>query len=455
MEEIRYGNDEENSECFTHQIEYYKYNDIIFGIIPSMDEVFVPSERYNLPTVIMSKKKPIFHESYKRKERIKRVFVLTNACNLQCSYCFEGEHTKSEMFNKNEIKNNIKEMFREAEEKNRKIVSFSLFGGEPSINWDAIETAITITKEMEFLTGIRCYKAIVTNGLMSVEQIRYLAKNLDYIYFSFDGPKKLFLQQRKPKGDSQVYDIIFRNAKEVYKENTYLAFKITVTKLTVNYLKEIDDFFSYNFPTCGRLYQPCMVDTNDDLYISFGDFLNKYLELKRYSIFKKNLTTSLYKNKPSDRFCNLMIRNVVYPDGSVLACHRSSMCIREDAVKKAFKVGICDANGVIHRDVEKQKYIKGFKVDNIPECRVCPLKYHCCGGCATIKLLSGDGNMFRKADYCNDFIKFSYSNILSRLLENEKIIVESLPEKVLLPDNRMNEELFRKTMINKIITIEE
>ena len=85
-----------------------------------------------------------------------------------------------------------------------------------------------------------------------------------------------------------------------------------------------------------------MVDHDDELYISFGEFLEKYLELKRYTLFSKNMSTSLYKNKPSDRFCNLMVRNVIYPDGNVLTCHRSNMCIPDDAVEREFKVGSCN-----------------------------------------------------------------------------------------------------------------
>lgn len=449
--------DKENmdSNCFIHKIDYYIYRNKVFGIIPTMDKVFIPRKECNYPTSIISKEKPIFHKSYKRKQRIKRVFVLTSACNLQCSYCFEGNHISKQKFDADKLKLCIEEMFNESVLSNKKLISFSLFGGEPSMNWKAIETAVSVAKDLEKKTGIKCYKAIVTNGVMPISHIQYLASNMDFVYFSLDGPKELFLKQRKPSGGSDVYDIIFRNAKEVYEKGTYLAFKVTVTKLTIEYLKEIDDFFAYNFPTCSRLYQPCMVDENSELYISFGKFLRKYLELKRYSVFSKNLTTSLYKNKPSDRFCNLTIRNVVYPDGSVLACHRSNMCVPEDDVKKEFKVGYCDDNGIIHRDNKKQQYLEKFTVNQINQCSTCPLKYHCCGGCATIKLLSGSKDMFRKADYCEDFMKFAYTDILSRLFQDEEEFLNYLPQKIFVTDNEMEENDFKNYVVERMITIEE
>ena len=441
-------------EQFSHAVYYYKYKDRIFGIIPSMDKFFSVKNEREFPKYILSESKPLFHESFIRKTRIKRVFVLTNACNLQCSYCFEGEHNASINMNPDDIVLGVENMFHEAQVLGKKIISLSLFGGEPSMNWEAIVETVRIVKKLEEENRIRCYKAIVTNGAMKSTQALYLAANFDYVYFSFDGPKELFLQQRKPKAGDYLYDLIFNNAKLVYKYGAYLSFKITVTKLTIDYLKQIDDFFADEFPTCSRLYQPCMVNEDDSLYIYFGNFLEKYLELQRYSLFKKNMTTPLYKNHPSDRFCNLSIRNVQYPNGTVLACHRSNMCIGDDKIKENFYVGICK-NGKICKDKEKVENIKKFTVDNINECSKCPLKYHCCGGCATIKLLSGNGDMFRKADYCEDLKKYSFTLMLSRLFDNQIDYLKTLPEKNIVSNGTIKQSIFENTIVEKILSIEE
>lgn len=441
---------------FEHPIDYYLYNENIIGIIPSLDRAFICKKTENYPTKIMSLQKPLFHSSYKRKKRIKRVFVLTSACNLRCSYCFEGSEHKPKNLDISTIKYSVQKMFEEAMLNNKQLISFSLFGGEPTMNWEAVEIAITTAQWLEKETGIRCYKAIVTNGVMSHNHAKYIAENIDFIYFSFDGPKELFLQQRKPKGGSDVYDIIFRNAKEVYRSNAYLSFKITVTSFTIDHLKEIDDFFAYYFPTCGRLYQPCMVDESDELYITFSDFLEKYYKLQKYSIFANNMTTSLYKNKPSDRFCNLVIRNVVYPDGSVLACHRSNMCIPEDDVKRVFKIGHCKNDGTIIKDDMKIQNMELFNVSQIPACKECSLRYHCCGGCATVKLLSGNHDMFRKADYCEDFKKYAFTMIYERLFDrfNNDVLIKA-PTKLEISELSMFETDFNTYIAEKMITIEE
>lgn len=441
---------------YIHPIQYFSYDDKVVGILPSMDKAFLIKSGLDLPEAIVGEEKPIFHKSYKRKDRIKRVFVLTNACNLQCSYCFEGTHNVNKVMEPEMVENGIKQMFSEAKRLNKKLISISLFGGEPSMNWESVEKAINTSKMLEQETGIRCYKAIVTNGVMDKSKIIYLADNMDFIYFSFDGPRDLFLKQRKPKGGNHVYETIFNNAQEVYKRGTYLSFKITVTKHTIDSLEEIDDYFSYYFPTCGRLYQPCMVDPEDELYISFGEFLEKYLELKRYTIFPKNMSTSLYKNKPSDRFCNLMVRNVIYPEGKVLTCHRSNMCIAEDAVEREFKIGSCSKDGRIIYLADRKKYMESFVVDSISDCKDCPLKYHCCGGCATIKLLSGNHDMFRKADYCEDFLRYAWTEVLSRLLEVDLNMIGTLPKKIKpQKGNNIEEVKFFNEYVEKCIEIEE
>lgn len=444
-------------ECnfkYSHEIEYYKYGKQLIGVIPSLDKVFTAKKLNGYPTSVISKQKPLFHESYKRKPRIKRVFVLTNACNLHCAYCFEGNPDKLQMMPNTTIKAGIEEMFREAIEQELSLISFSLFGGEPTMNWSAIETAVATATELERSTGIRCYKAIVTNGVMPEEYCKALAKMMDFIYFSFDGPKELFLQQRKPRGDVEIYETILQNAGTIYNIGTYLSFKVTVSKLTIDYLKEIDDFFTWNFPTCSRLYQPCMVDTDSPLYISFGDFLEKYYELKQYSVFSKNMTTSLHKNIPSDRFCNLMIRNVVYPDGTVLACHRSNMCIPDDQVKATFRVGYCDDIGYIRKDQETCKWLETFTVNEIAECRLCPFRYHCCGGCPTVKLLSGNGNPFRKANYCDSYLRFIFTDLITRLNQQKESYLVEMPRKITFNDYAIEWDMFEENVVETIISME-
>ena len=92
----------------------------------------------------------------------------------------------------------------------------------------------------------------------------------------------------------------------------------------------------------------------------------------------------------------------------------------------------------------------------ISSCKICPMRYHCCGGCATIKLLFGNHDIFRKADYCEDFQKHIWTEIISRLSDPEISFLNQLPiECCSEPDFQIEEELFLESYVEKMITIEE
>ena len=84
------------------------------------------------------------------------------------------------------------------------------------------------------------------------------------------------------------------------------------------------------------------------------------------------------------------------------------------------------------------------------------MRYHCCGGCATIKLLSGNHDMFRKADYCEDFQKYIWTEIISRLLNDEISFLNELPIECCSDlEFQIEDELFFENYVEKMITIEE
>lgn len=110
---------------------------------------------------------------------------------------------------------------------------------------------------------------------------------------------------------------------------------------------------------------------------------------------------------------------------------------------------------VIHKNEERKKFVEKFTVEKIDSCSKCSLKYHCCGGCATIKLLSGNGDMFRKADYCEDFQKYAFTIILSKLFDIQMKYIETLPEEYTKSNASIEQDVFESTVVEKILSIEE
>lgn len=405
-----------NPTAFKHQVFYFKVAaEHLIGVIPTLDLAFKLASLDNfLPGYVWNDIHPLFYDGFKRKLRVKRVLVLTLDCNLNCSYCFEGKSKTNASMSDECVENIIAKQFEEAKKFNKQLISFSLFGGEPTLQWSGVRTAINTAQKYEKIYGIKCIKAIVTNGLMNEKKANYLSNSFDYIYMSLDGPKELFNLQRKSR-NINAYDKIFGNAQTIYNSKAKLNFKVTITSHTVDRMKEIDDFFAFHFPTCGRLYQPCMIERKSHLFVNFEDFIEKFFYLKSYSCFPETLAMSLYKAYPSDRFCNLQIRNVIYPDNLVLACHRSNLCIPNDLVKSNFFVGTCD-HGLINRNPEQDRHLMQFSLNSLQECSDCFARFYCCGGCPAIKLFYNQ-NIKEKASYCDQIKNYLISTLLTSLGE--------------------------------------
>ncbi len=394
---------------YQHKVHYFTVDEHLLAVIPSLDKTYLLKSFSERPAYIINQIPPIFPMN--REARVKRVLMLTSGCNLNCAYCFEGNTHECKSMSVFDVQKIISEMFEEAIRLKKVIISFSLFGGEPTMNWKCVEAAVETADMLIQKTGIQCIKAIVTNGVMKPENAVYLARHFDNIYFSIDGSKEMFLYQRRPN-DPEVFDLIMKNADYVYRHGKNVGFKTTITYYTIERMMEIENFFLLHFPFSSRMYQPVMTEQDNELYVDFGCFLRKFWEMKQYAP-TKNVSCSLFKYEPSDRMCNLSIRNVVYPDLSVLACHRSNMCIPEDSIKKEFFIGQCN-DGKIAYDVIQKEKMKEFYVDNIPSCTDCFVRYHCGGGCPAIKIIKQKNALTGILDYCQELKWFFFSTLLKK-----------------------------------------
>lgn len=346
----------------------------------------------------------------------------------------------------------INDLFNEALEYGTKKVSFSLFGGEPTLCWNELQRAIELSSELSFKYGIECIKSIVTNGLMSLDKAEYLVDNFDNIYISFDGPKDIFMQQRVPNGGESTYEQIFKVAKYIYKNFKKLQFKVTITKNSINRIDEIMNFFNLEFPFTPQLYQPCMLDKKDEMYVDFGEFLDKYMSAYSKNPLYRFTYNSIFKKVPSNKFCNLSIRRVVYPNGRVLGCHRCNICDDNDLVLNNFTVGEYK-EGKIFLNRDK---LDNIIVNNIEDCAQCFAKYHCAGGCPTTKLYKGI-DIDKKIDYCKAIKKYTIQYFLKEFGMLDDIDCErykNIEMQEVLDGNICTIEEFEKYTTRKISILE-
>ena len=64
--------------------------------------------------------------------------------------------------------------------------------------------------------------------------------------------------------------------------------------------------------------------------------------------------------------------------------------------------------------------------------------------------------MFRKADYCKDFLRYTWTEVLSRLFDMDLEMIHSIPKLVEVDLNSsISEKEFWNKFVDKTISIEE
>jgi len=378
---------------------YFSNKNGLLAVIPELATVFLLNNLgIPLPNKITNQKQVDFAKARNAPRRSKRVLILTEKCNMACRYCYEGNKTSRSM-NFKMIQDIIAGLFEESKMKQQSECSIAFFGGEPTVEFNLLQEAVSFISSMEAKYGITCLKNIVTNGCFDDAVLRLLINKFNNIYVSFDGPEGIFIKQR---GSKKEFKKIFDNCKALYNYTNSLRFKVIVTSLGVNRLTEIMDFFDSNFLFTPQMYQPVMIDCSSNLYVEFGNFLRTFAAAKCNRPTSKIITTSLFKNRPSIRMCNLPARRVIYPDGKIAACHRSPFDGNDQ--DNPFLIGLQSSQMFLNEASIKQ--LRDLNVINDPECSSCFARYNCGGGCPAIKWFYLK-RLAGKAVYCEDMKRYT------------------------------------------------
>jgi len=144
-----------------------------------------------------------------QSEVLSLTWLTTWDCNLNCTYCFEGEH-KSKIKSSNE---NIDVMnkFIETQLANNKfkVLSLVLFGGEPLMNYEGIYCMLPKLKKICEENDVTLHVIMVSNGLLLTEErLKFLWEhNLKLIQITLDGAPEIHDTKR-----------VFSNGKGTFKQ---------------------------------------------------------------------------------------------------------------------------------------------------------------------------------------------------------------------------------------------
>lgn len=315
---------------------------------------------------------------------------ITDDCNLRCKYCHAsaGEQHKNRTMSFSLIAAVIKAFFHNNNTKETIIICFS--GGEPTFAASEFEYAVKVAQHTAKEMGLNCRFRMATNGCFDDNIRQFIIDNKFEISLSFDGPERIQNIHRPFADGSPSFDIVNRNAHLLYESKIPLAFRATISKYSLEFLKEVAGFFATNFP--GR--QVGIEPMNP-----FGRGLNdKLLGIPSRRQFATKLVEIMktYENKPIvfdnagvgkfETLRTVFCSAVAIPSWTVSTDGTISACSRDNA-PDLFNIGHFDElSNNFFIDEKRVEKLRSFNIFNMDECSDCFCKYHCAGDCLDLRI---------------------------------------------------------------------
>lgn len=124
------------------------------------------------------------------------VFEMTEACNLNCTYCALGElynwssQRSGKKLNADSAFKLIDYIFNLRAHSHNKKVSISFYGGEPLLNIDCIKKIVRYAKILGGALNLEVNFNMTTNGILLHKYIDFIVKNEFNLLVSLDGNEK-------------------------------------------------------------------------------------------------------------------------------------------------------------------------------------------------------------------------------------------------------------------------
>lgn len=386
----------------------------------------------NLPYELRNKKDE-FHQKWKDRSEITKkkhvhrvVLVLTNMCNLGCSYCYaaQGGYGKDcinriKQARLEQILNYLENQFPEG------IEQLQFFGGEPLLEPKAIEFVCTYMESSRILQNAN--KTIVTNGTIANNAIiSMLKKHNILVTVSVDGTRKYHDLFRTFKINGKgSYDLVTKNIQKFRKNGIEVFVQFTISNQMVS------DYGK------GELDPKKIAESLKDLGIRYvhlapvmAEKKSKFAFNREQKIllleFQRDLMLALRRNKIQDNktveashflsqklcnnaYCGAGLDEITVDiNGDIYPCF---MFIN----KQSFLLGNID-NGITNKQllVELENNTKNQK----PGCRACPVKDICnmCIGANYIE----NGDFRKSAKTQCAFVRNGYFRGVSQLVGDVK-----------------------------------
>lgn len=343
------------------------------------------------------------------------IFVLTPECNHQCVYCQASAHLNKAGMSLQTAQKAVDLAFQSPSQ----YLSFEFQGGEPLLNFEALQFIIAYTAKKNEAARKNIQFSVVSNlSKLSDAQLHFLLDHQVHISTSLDGPQSV-QDRNRPSFGSSSYGSLVKNIarinQEYHKRQMHSRVQAiqTTTRYSLSHAKEIiEEYVRLGFtqiflrPVAPYGFAKMnweQIGFEAQAYLDFyQECLHYILELNQAGYPLKEGYASLFLNKIlGDRSVNYMelrspcggtIGQLAYHyDGSVYSCDEGRML--GESGDESFKVGSVndDYLSLIENATTKTLCISSC-LESLPECSDCVYQPYC--GTCPIFNYSSKGNVF-------------------------------------------------------------
>lgn len=338
---------------------------------------------------------------------------LTNACNMNCRYCYVEHSAITTM--KSETTRKIVDLAAKTKETPVGIV---FFGGEPLLCRDLIYETIEYCRWKEKQKGCSFYFKITTNGLLLDEDFIEASLREDiFIALSHDGVKKAHDKHRIDIEGEGTFSKVSDKAKLLLCHRPYSPVMLVVNPDTaahysdsVNYLFKL----GFRYIICSLNYEAHWTEKDMRVlkkqYEKLSDFyMDKILQEEKFylSPFEVKISSYINGNNYCHERCELGKKQIsVAPDGSLYPCVQFVQ-------DEEYCIGHVD-KGI---DLSAQKKLYEANEEEKSTCKSCAIRKRCNHYCGCMnKQATGSINKVSPVQCCHERILLPIADRLAEKL---------------------------------------
>ncbi|MCL2082497.1 MAG: hypothetical protein FWH04_04585 [Oscillospiraceae bacterium] len=343
----------------------------------------------------------------------------TNKCNLRCEYCVASsaeEQANTICIPLDFALKGIEDALQGNPTGIRAEIVRFYSPGEPTQAMDIIRACTEYARKInpDIKTEIQ------TNGLFSNEDTRWIAENIDIVWFSLDGPPEIN-DAHRPDEHGKGRTLEIENNMALIQKKSFVGVRSTVVEetmenqeLLVSYYKKLGIDYLVLAPVLRQIKRNDVKkeeSEKNDIMIFAHNFLKAYSYGLEQGVNVLCSLTSNFDQKTHTYCPGCVPMPKLNPDGSVSSCDLAFYRDTNESLK-CFIYGEWDneSSSILYFN-DKIKFLQSRILYNLVHCIGCNARDYCAGWCAA-RIARQTGNIFDFVpDYC-EAIKYLQKNIV-------------------------------------------